>query len=141
MKTLSLLGAVVLAALLAGCENPELVACQEEKQVLQTRNDGIQQQLDEANAVITQKDEQIKKLKIENTEMQTKAMESIQTMLQKQAAADEKLKKQLAEKDEQIKQLKNKVAELESQVDKQKQQLDKTAETVEEAAEVVEEQM
>lgn len=129
MKTLSLLVVVVLAAFLAGCENPELVACQEEKQVLQTRNDGMQQQLDEANAVITRKDEQIKKLKTENTKMQTKAMESIQTMLQKQASRDEELKKQVATKEQTIQELKQKIAALEQQIAEQQ---DETSQVVEE---------
>ena len=120
MKIAGLLTVMVVAVCLVGCENAELVTCQQEKTVLQG-------QLDQAN-------NQIEALKAENVEMQTKAMESITTMMQKQAKKDEELKKnladakaelknvkdQLAGKDQKIQELAGKVADLEKQISEHK---------------------
>lgn len=105
MKIVSLLSVLVVAVCLTGCEDPELVTCQQEKNTLQN-------QLDRANTAITEKDIQIEALKAENTETQTKAMESITVMMTKQAEKDKQLKQKLVEKDQQAQALKRRFASL-----------------------------
>ncbi|RKY05035.1 MAG: hypothetical protein DRP56_09370 [Planctomycetota bacterium] len=109
MKTVSLFAVLAIAVCLIGCEDPKLVTCQQEK-------DALQGQLDQANATITEKDTNIEALKAENTEIQTKAMESITTIMTKQAAKDSQLKEDLAEKTVQVQELEVKVAALEAQI-------------------------
>jgi putative cell wall-binding protein len=120
MKTASLVLVAMVAVCLVGCENPELATCQQEKQALQAQADTLQQQLDDANT-------KIGALKAKNTEDQNIAMQSITTMMEKQAAADEKMKKQLAENLNQVKDLKaqnriqqQRIEELEKQIAAQK---------------------
>ena len=102
MKTVSLLAVVAIAVCLIGCENAELVSCQQDKNLLQG-------QLDQATAATAKRDAQIEALKTENTEMQTKAMESITTMMTKQAEKDK-------QDQQKIRDLKEKVAALEAQI-------------------------
>jgi len=101
-----------------------------------------QAQVQAANATITEKETQIENLKAENVEMQNTAMQSITTMMQKQAAADEKLKKQLADSQKQVKELKQKIESMTIEYDnlkalyeKAKQNLDAAATTAETTAE------
>lgn len=109
MKTVSLFSVLLIAVCLVGCENPELVTCQQEKDTLQV-------QLDQANTAISKKDSQIEALKTENTEMQTKAMESISVMMTKQAEKDKELNQKLDKRAQQVKDLEAKVASLEAQI-------------------------
>jgi predicted RNase H-like nuclease (RuvC/YqgF family) len=109
MKKASILVVLIAAVCLVGCENKDLATCQQEKQTLQ-------QQIDQAQAAIAEKDKKMETMKAENTEMQTKAMESIKTMMEKQAAQDNKLKQKLIERAQQIKDLEEKVASLEKQI-------------------------
>lgn len=109
MKTVSLFAVLAIAVCLIGCEDPKLVTCQQEKDVLQG-------QLDQANAVITEKDTNIEALKTKNAEIQTKAMESITTIMTKQAAKDNELKQKLVEKAAQVQELEVKVTALEAQI-------------------------
>jgi len=127
MKTVSLFAVLAIAICLIGCENAELVTCQQDKEVLQG-------QLDRANTAITEKDNNIEALKTENTEIQTKAMESITTMMTKQAAKDKELKQKLVERTKQVKNLKVKVAALEAQIAEHACAAPKAEETVEEEA-------
>ena len=109
IKTVSLFAVLAIAVCLIGCENAELVSCQQEKDLLQG-------QLDQANTAITEKDTNIEALKTENTEIQTKAMESITTIVTKQAAKNKELKQKLVERTEQVENLEIKVAALEAQI-------------------------
>ncbi|OQY05433.1 MAG: hypothetical protein B6I25_05645 [Planctomycetales bacterium 4572_13] len=109
MKIVSLFVVLAITVCLVGCENAELVNCQQEKDLLQG-------QLDQVNTAITEKDTTIEALKTENTEIQTKAMESITTIMTKQAAKDSQLKQDLAEKAAQVQELEVKVAALEAQI-------------------------
>ena len=109
MKTVSLFAVLAIAVCLIGCENAELVTCQQDKDLLQG-------QLDQANTTIAEKDSNIEALKTENTEIQTNAMESITTIMTKQAAKDNELKQKLVEKTEQVQELEVKVAALEAQI-------------------------
>lgn len=106
MKTLSLLSALLLAVCVVGCENSELVTCQQEKEVLQG-------ELDQANATITKKDTKIENLETENVEMQTKAMESIQVMMNKQAEKDKELEGIIDDLKAQNKMKQDRITELE----------------------------
>lgn len=125
MKKISLLGILMMAALLAGCENAEkkaqLVTCQQEKQQLQT-------QMDQANATLQQKDQQIDKLKGDVREVNQKALESIRTMMEKQNAKDVELKNKLKDKEAELKTLQQQVSELKekaAQVEELQQKLNK----------------
>ena len=109
MKTVSLFAVLAIAVCLIGCENAELVTCRQDKDLLQG-------QLDQANTTIAEKDSNIEALKTENTEIQTNAMESITTIMTKQAAKDNELKQKLVEKTEQVQELEVKVAALEAQI-------------------------
>ena len=120
MKIATLILVAMVSVCLVGCENPELATCQQEKQALQTQTETLQQQLDDANT-------KIDALKAKNTEDQNTAMQSITTMMTKQAEADKKLKGQLAESQNQVKDLKaqnriqqQRIEELEKQIAEQK---------------------
>ncbi|MHC5088763.1 MAG: hypothetical protein ACYSOP_02150 [Planctomycetota bacterium] len=110
MKTLSLLVALMCTVCLIGCEDPELVTCQQENQALQS-------QLEQANTTVAEKDAQIEEMKSENIEIQTKAMESIQTVMAKQAEKDNKIKQKIVERARENQILKEKVASLKAQID------------------------
>jgi cell division protein FtsB len=62
-------------------------------------------------------------------------MQSITTMMQKQTAADEKLKKQLAESQKQVKELKARNQTQQQQIEDLKKQLAELESDVQEAAE------
>lgn len=116
MKSVSLFAVVAIAVCLIGCENAELVTCQQEKGALQG-------QLDQANTTITEKNTNIEALKTEHAEMETKTMESITLMMTKQAAKDKELKEKLAQKEREVTYLrktndefKEKVVSLEAQI-------------------------
>jgi len=109
----------VLAAavvVLAGCENPELVTCHQDNQMLRTQADALAQQLSEASISLQQKDQQIEQIKAEHAEMQTKAMESIMAMLQKEGQRSKKLQDTVAQKDRELKAASEKTAALEQTI-------------------------
>jgi chromosome segregation ATPase len=110
MKIVSLLSVLVITLCLIGCENAELVTCQQEKEVLQS-------QMDQANATITGKDSEITALKSKNVADQNLAMESITTVMTKQAAKDKKLNDALTQKKQEVTHLQQKVTALQAQVD------------------------
>lgn len=88
----------MLVVLLTGCENAELMTCQEEKQALQT-------QWDLATSVIQQKDQQIEQLRAKSTETEHQAMASIQTILQKQGEKDAERINKIRDQQQQIQEL------------------------------------
>jgi septal ring factor EnvC (AmiA/AmiB activator) len=102
MKTVSLFAVLAIAVCLIGCENAELVDCQQDKDILQG-------QVDQANAAIAEKDAEIESLEAENVKAQNLAMESITTMMTKQAEKDK-------QDQQKIQDLKEKVAALEAQI-------------------------
>ena len=106
MKTVSLFAVLAIAVCLIGCENAELIDCQQDKDILQG-------QVDQANAAIAEKDAEIESLEAENVKAQNLAMESITTMMTKQAAKDK-------QDQQKIRDLKEKVAALEAEVTNQK---------------------
>jgi hypothetical protein len=110
MKIVSLLSVLVIALCLIGCENAELVTCQQEKEVLQS-------QMDQANATITGKDSEITALKSKNVADQNLAMESITIVMTKQAAKDKKLNDALTQKKQEVTHLQQKVTALQAQID------------------------
>jgi hypothetical protein len=118
MKIVSLFAVLAIAVCLVGCENAELVTCQQDKDLLQG-------QLDQANTAIMEKDANIEALKANNIEDQNTAMKSITTMMTKQAAKDNELKEKLAQKEREVTclrktndELKEKVISLEAQIAK-----------------------
>jgi len=102
MKTVSLFTVLAIAVCLIGCEDAELVTCQQEKEVLQG-------QVDQATAAISEKDTEIESLEAKNINSQNLAMESITTMMTKQAEKDK-------QDQQKIQDLKEKVAALEAQI-------------------------
>ena len=102
MKTVSLFAVLAIAVCLIGCEDAELVTCQQEKEVLQG-------QVDQATAAISEKDTEIESLEAKNINSQNLAMESITTMMTKQAEKDK-------QDQQKIQDLKEKVAALEAQI-------------------------
>jgi chromosome segregation ATPase len=110
MKTLNLLLALLLAVCVVGCENSELIDCQQDRESLEG-------QLDEANAAVAEKETKIEKLKADNLEAQSKAMEGISAIITKEQAQKEKLNEQLGEKNQEIQTLKEKVVALQAQID------------------------
>jgi len=93
MKSVQILVVAVLAFMIFGCENAELVNCQEQNQILAT-------DLDQAKAEIAKAGKDFAAYKQESEEMQTKAMAGITTMLQKQGVASKKLKASAAKANE-----------------------------------------
>ena len=102
MKTVSLLAVLVVAVCLIGCENAELIDCQQDKDMLQG-------QVDQATAAISEKDTEIESLEAKNINSQNLAMESITTMMTKQAEKDKQDQQKIGD-------LKEKVAALEAQI-------------------------
>ena len=106
MKKIGLLGILMVFVLLAGCndaqKNDQLIACQQEKAMLQA-------QLDQANDSIGKKDQQIEKLKGDVREVNQKALESIRTMMERQNAKDVELKNKLKAKEAEAKELQQKL--------------------------------
>jgi len=127
MKTVSLLSVLVVAVCLVGCGNPELVTCQQEKQTLQTQTETLQQQLDQSNTKIAA-------LEAKNIEDQNIAMQSITTMMTKQAEKDNQMKAEIAQKTTQVKDLTAKIAALEKQIAEHKCPVPPTPEAAEEVA-------
>jgi chromosome segregation ATPase len=115
-----MLSAVVL---LAGCQNPELINCQEENQSLQASVSALQQDLNAAKEALTKKDKTIENLRSENVDMQNKAMESIKTMMERQAVKDQELKDKLASAQQQAKQLTGDLARSTQELDRVKTEL------------------
>lgn len=109
MKNVVVCVALTAALLLTGCANTELTAAQQNSQALQ-------QQLNQANVTIQEKDAEIAKIRSENVDMQTTAMESIATMLKKEEERSKKLQATIAAKDEQIAQLQEKVEAMNTQL-------------------------
>lgn len=120
-----LYAAAVLSAivLLAGCQNPELVNCQEENQSLQASVSALQQDLNAAREAVAKKDKSIQDLRSENVDLQNKAMESIKTMMERQAAKDQELKDKLATTQQQLKQLTEQLAQTTQELDRSKTEL------------------
>jgi predicted RNase H-like nuclease (RuvC/YqgF family) len=110
MKIVSLFAVLAIAVCLVGCENAELVTCQQDKDLLQG-------QLDQANTAIMEKDANIEALKAKNIEDQNTAMKSITTMMTKQAAKDKKLNDALTQKKQEVTHLQQKVTALQAQID------------------------
>ena len=106
MKTVRLFAVLAIAVCLIGCENAELIDCQQDKDMLQG-------QVEQATAAISEKDAEIKSLEAENIQAQNLAMESITTMMTKQAEKDK-------QDQQKIRDLKEKVAALEAEVTNQK---------------------
>ena len=106
MKTVRLFAVLAIAVCLVGCENAELIDCQQDKDMLQG-------QVDQATAAISEKDAEIESLEAENIQAQNLAMESITTMMTKQAEKDK-------QDQQKIRDLKEKVAALEAEVTNQK---------------------
>jgi outer membrane murein-binding lipoprotein Lpp len=91
MKT-AVIGAVMVGLfLICGCEDTQLVQCQKE-------NTTLKADLQKANAQVTAADAKVEELKKKDQETQTKALDAIRTMLEKQEAKSR-------EKDARIKQL------------------------------------
>lgn len=107
MKNVGLLGIMVTFVLLAGCQDAQLMNCQQESQVLQT-------QLDQANATVAKKDKMIENLKGEIQTINQKAMEGIRTILEKQSAKDEELRNKLKAKEAEITELQQKLAAMQA---------------------------
>jgi chromosome segregation ATPase len=109
MKTVVICVALTAALLLTGCANTELIAAQENSQALQ-------QQLNQAKATIQQKDAEIATIKSENVQMQTTAMESITTMMNKEEERSKKLQASIAARDEEITQLQKNIEAMKAQL-------------------------
>ncbi|HOK96032.1 MAG TPA: hypothetical protein PK052_04755 [Anaerohalosphaeraceae bacterium] len=109
MKKTSIIAVLAAVLWLAGCENKELTTCQQDNQTLQEQVHTLQQQLQQAQAAAAEKDQKIEALKAENTKVQTQAMESIKTMMEKQAAHDAEVKKNLDAKTQEAKDLQQKL--------------------------------
>ena len=90
MKSIQILVVAVLAFMVFGCENAELVSCQEQNQILTA-------DLDQAKAENVKASEDFAVYKQDSEEMQTKAMQGITTMLQKQETVSKKLKASAAQ--------------------------------------------
>ena len=83
MKSVQILVVAGLAFMLFGCENAELVSCQEQNHILTA-------DLDQAKAEIVKAGKDFAAFKQESEEMQTKAMEGITSMLRKQEEVSKK---------------------------------------------------
>ncbi|MCI0499912.1 MAG: hypothetical protein L0Y36_09580 [Planctomycetales bacterium] len=120
MKKASIVVALIAAVCLVGCENKELVTCQQENQTLQ-------QQVKQVQAAVAEKDQKIEAMKAENTAIQTKAMESIKTMMEKQGARDTEVKKALDAKTREVSELQKKLQAAQTAVAELQKQLEAAA--------------
>ncbi|MCE5187157.1 MAG: hypothetical protein LLF76_13635 [Planctomycetaceae bacterium] len=95
MKNVCVLAVLVGMIALAGCSNSKLTACQTENESLKGNVSVLQQELQSAKDAVGKKDKTIEDLKAENVQMQTKAMEGIKTMMERQSAKDQEVKDKL----------------------------------------------
>ncbi|MBC8377975.1 MAG: hypothetical protein H8E62_02250 [Planctomycetes bacterium] len=109
MKHVGLLGIMATFVLLAGCQDTQLINCQQENQALQT-------QLDQAKATATAKDKKIEDLEGEIQTVNQKALESIRTILEKQNAKDVELKNKLKIKEAEAAELQQKLDAMQAPV-------------------------
>lgn len=105
MKRLSVMLVTIVVLFLAGCQDTAMLDCHDQNIALQVTINDLQAQLAQAQKDVNTKQTRIENLRAENIDMQTYAMESIATMLQRLSAADEKMKSQLAESRKQVKEL------------------------------------
>ena len=102
----------VALALLAGCENPKLVTCEEENSALQEQLAQAQKQTQLAEAELKQKDQRIETLQVRHDEAQNKGLEITRTLMEKQM----QFKAQMDEKDQKIKDLTAQVKQLQEKI-------------------------
>jgi outer membrane murein-binding lipoprotein Lpp len=124
MKKLYAVAVLSAVVLLAGCQNPELVNCQQENQSLQASVSVLQQDLNAAKEALAKKDKVVENLRSENIDLQNKAMEGIKTMMERQAAKDQELKDKLAATQQQLKQLTEQLAKTTQELDRAKTELE-----------------
>ena len=75
MKKGLAIGLFVMVLVLAGCENPELVTCQNEKQALQEEKQGIEGDLKQAQQTIEKQSKDLAELQKDYEEVNQKALE------------------------------------------------------------------
>ena len=112
MKYLKPLIALAVAAALIGCENPELVQCQQGNQQLQAELENTLQAGEAAQKENEKLEQKLQEQKELSKQMQTKAMESITKIITKEAEKEEKIKKSLKDAQAQLKETTNKLLEL-----------------------------
>lgn len=108
---------------LTGCENKQLITCQNEKQVLESQTADLQQQLAQAWQTVEQRDQKIAEMKQKFDDAQTQALKSIQTMLEKQTAKTNEIKAQVQEKETAIKELTAQIDRLKQEIARKDQQI------------------
>lgn len=132
MKRLLAIVIIMGTLTLVGCENVQLMECQEQNAALQKQLSDAKANMIAAQKTITQKDNKISALEEKNIEDQNTAMQSITTMMTKQAEKDKELKQKLADKTQQVRKLNKKVTDLEKQIAEFKSSISEVTETTEE---------
>lgn len=89
MKYLKMFLVVIVMMAFIGCENAELIDCQQENDSLMAANNNLQQQVERGKQALV-------KQKKDSEAMQTRAMQGITTMLTKQEQIANKFKAQTA---------------------------------------------
>lgn len=136
MKKLCAFTVLTAMLFLLGCNNSELVNCQQENQSLQSNISLMQQELAAAKSAVEKKDKTIEDLRSENVQMQTKAMESIRTMMERQAAKDQEIKDKLAAAQQQNSELQKQLEQLKAELNQARQQPSPAAPAAEQPAAV-----
>jgi len=112
MKKLAV--AVMLAGfvVLCGCENKELVSCQTENSQLKGELDRAKAAVDAETAKASAAEAAAAASKKQDQETQTKALNAIRTMLEKQQKVTDELKASVKAKDDEIKALQDQIAQM-----------------------------
>lgn len=121
MQKLCTIVTLTIVLFLLGCGKSELANCQQENQTLQSSISLMQQEIAAAKSAVEKKDKTIEDLRAENLQMQTKAMEGIQTMMAKQDARDKEMKAKLATAEQQNKDLQQQIEQLKTQLQEAEQ--------------------
>jgi chromosome segregation ATPase len=123
MKKVCAVAVLSSVLFLMGCGNSKLDKCRQEKESLQSNVSLLQQEALAAKEAVAKKDKTIEDLRSENTQMQTQAMESIKTMMEKQAAKDKEVKDKLTAAQQQIADLQKQLDQAKTERDQAVQQL------------------
>ena len=133
MKLLKLSIIFALAIALAGCENPELTQCQQDKQQLQAELENALKARQELQTENEKLEKSLAEQKEESKAMQTKAMESITKMLTKQSERESQIKKSLKDAQMQLELTTNKMKEFAEENAELKMRIAELEKTIEQA--------
>jgi chromosome segregation ATPase len=112
MKNLAVAAMLAGFVVLCGCENKQLVNCQAENSQLKAELDQAKAEVAAANEKVVKAETATADAKKKDQETQTKALEAIRTMLEKQQKVTNDLNASVKAKEGEIKTLQDQIAQM-----------------------------